>query len=167
MLNPGTIERVVGQLAALRQQLAADPMSLTQPNVVPLRDLQQVLEAVEQALLDVWQRFVAVPEGDGWVSVLEANPQFRGATGRLRQLQAQWRRLAERLPADAADLAGPEELRRTWVEQVQGLGLEDDVLRLLTRAQNGGVPLAVLLDDEDLLQRLREHSLLACFRVVT
>ena len=64
-------------------------------------------------------------------------------------------------------LARPEELRRGWREQVEGLGLEADVLRVLTRAQDGGVPLTVLLDDDDLLRRLRERNLLACFRVVT
>ena len=70
------------------------------------------------------------------------------------------------LPATSADLAAPGELKKHVAALIQGLNLRTEVLGVLERAQQGGLPLSELLADPELIERLREARILNCLRVV-
>lgn len=131
--------------------------------------LRKPLAALESSLRDGWKSFAAPdPRAALFVPLLARLDRRTDARSRIQAILDELAAEAERLP-DSQD--APDRVRtcqQTLVSELDALeksGLDEEVLRFCQEAM-AGAPLARLLDNASLLERLRKYKLLEHFTLV-
>lgn len=163
-------------VTALRKAFQEDPASLVQSSSHVARgrkklfaQLESILERWDSQLRTIWERhlhnFIAHLEPD-LLQVLRGVPAFRHNVDSIRRDQDEIRRLASRLPQDAAELTSVEQLASrindAW-GSLTGGGIHPDVVGFLKAAGRGGASLQSVT--EPVQTWLQEHDLVNVFVV--
>lgn len=128
----------VKKIEKLESAAGVDIAKVVEPDALDAANLAEALKEVEQALLEVWQKFCKPPKDIPGAEALADVPELKESVDKLRSIRGQLEARGLQLPDDAKDAAAVIALQkqlRGLGDKLQAHGYDEEVLAFLGRAR--------------------------------